>query len=679
MSTRAALRLRWMLAFAAGYAILAVLSRMTVADGQAVSLVWPGSGLAVLWLLAEAPRRQAYVLVPLATIHAAVAWLTGAPDVICVMGAVSVTCQTWATVALLRRWCPMLLGVGGTESLRSPRTLVHACGAAALGSALGAVLGTVGVYGYGRGWDDLVLLAWFGRHVTGVVVVGFVGHLAWEWRTSGVPPRARGGSRRELAALVAVSTVVVCTIFVQPLPLVFLVIPLAVWSAIRFSTFMAALHALALGGASLMFTVAGLGPAVSLPGEVDQALVGQVFLVTVLLTGLAVGAISDRIDELVVHMGQARARAAEQAELLAEMTESMAEGLLVLDGEGRIERSNGACSRLAHRVRPGVPDEQALAELAALVLHPATAEGSASRAELGVGDVQLTLASGEEMVLAVSRAVLHSQRSDDGGSSVLLVLQEVTEHRQGMRPLVSFASTAAHDLRGPLTAIRSWLELAASDLDPRSDAAMSVDRAGRASRQMAGLIDDLLAQAVAEAGELVPRDVPLGGPGGALEQAMALLGPDDVLEVPDGLPSVNADEVALRQVLANLVGNAVKYARPGVPARVRVSAQRQGSRVVVDVEDNGLGVEDHERTLIFERFRRGDAVGPGSRGSGMGLSMCQTIVQRHGGSIECLPAPTGPGSLFRFDLPAAAAEPVGVLPVPSAPPAAEVDDELATA
>jgi len=302
----------------------------------------------------------------------------------------------------------------------------------------------------------------------------------------------------------------------------------------------------------------------------------------------------------------------------------------------------------------------ALADLVELVLHPAAHNTGASRAELGVGDVQVPLPSGGDLVLAVSRTVLASQRGDDSHSGVLLVLSEVTEHRQGMRPLVGFASTAAHDLRGPLTAIRSWLDLASADLDPDSDTLASLKRAERAAIQMADLIDDLLAHAVAEAGELEARDIPLTGVGGALTQAAVLLGPDDVLEVPEGgLPYVHADEVAMGQLFANLVGNAVKYSRPEVPARVRVTAQRQGSRVVVEVEDNGVGVAEHERALIFQRFHRSDTVRAGFRGTGMGLSICQTIVSRHGGAIECLPVESGPGSVFRFDLPAATA---GVAP-----------------
>ncbi|CUR62371.1 putative multi-sensor signal transduction histidine kinase [metagenome] len=648
------LALPWAVGFAVTYTLLAFTARLTVVDGQTVSLVWPGAGVAMLWLLAESPRHQARVLVPLTLIHGSVSTITSAPATVIALGAISVAFQTWLTVALLRRWCPTLLGAGGTESFRSPRTLAHTCAAAAIGSIGGALIGSAGVLVAGDGgWDAWVPEAWFARHFTGILVVGCVGHLAWEWYTQHLPPRARGGTRLELAMLWVVSLVVLVAIFFQPLPLVFVVVSLCVWSAARFPTYLAALHALSLGMGGLVLTLFGVGPYASLGDPVEETLLSQVFLVTVLLTGLAVGTLSDRIDELVARTARAQEQAAEQAALLTEMTESMDEGLIVVDHDGGIERSNGASRRLAHRVRPGAPDEVALGALVDLVVDPALQRTGAVRAELGVGDVEVPLDSGEEMVLAVSRVVLPARRGDEDRSAVLLVLREVTEHRRGLRPLVGFASTAAHDLRGPLTAIRSWIGLAAEDLDADSDTLVALERAERASGQMAQLIDDLLAHALAEAGDLAPEDIPLTGHDGVLTLAGHLLGPDDVLEAPATLPAVHADRLAVRQLFANLVDNAVKYARPGVPARISVSAHRQGSRVVVEIQDNGVGVGEHERTLIFQRFHRSDAVRSGFRGTGMGLSICQTIVHRHGGTIECLAAEPGPGSVFRFDLPAA--------------------------
>jgi signal transduction histidine kinase/integral membrane sensor domain MASE1 len=637
-------------AFAGAYVVLTLVGRATAIEGQVVSLVWPGSGVAFLWLLAESPRHVLRVLVPLLVLHFGVVVATGVSPLLGLFGAVSVTLQTAVAGLLLRRWCPTMLGAGGTHSIRSPRNLAATAGAAAIGCTLGALVGTLGLWLDGVPVEALTPVAWFARHIVGVLTVGAVGHLAWEWRTQPIPARTRGGSHTELVLLWAVSVATTVLLFVQPYPVVFLVVGFAVWSAARFRTFPAALHCLVLGGIALVLSLTGHGPFAAIEDPVVQVLVSQLFMVAVLLTGLAVGALGDRVDESYAAATAARAEAAAQAELLAEMTESMDEGLVVLDPDGQVERSNGASRRLAHRVSVATTDDEALAELVGLLRDPEPST-SAVRAELGVGDVVIPLPNSEEVVLAVSRATL-SRTS--GRPGVLLVLREVTEHRSGLRPLAGFASTAAHDLRGPLSAIRSWLSLAVDDLDPGSEAVEPLRRAERASEQMGELIGDLLEHALAESGEIAAREVPIAGPGGVLDQVSGLLGPDDVLEASPDLPSVRADPVAVRQLFGNLIGNAVKYAKPGEPATITVRAKRQGSRVVVEIEDQGVGVEDSERALIFQRFHRSGAVRAHFRGTGMGLSICKTIVQRHGGTIECLTTPPGSGTVFRFDLPAAA-------------------------
>src|SRR6478735_1066819 len=555
-------------AFATAYALLTLIGRATATEGQVVSLIWPGSGVALLWLLAESPRHVLRVLVPLMAIHFGVVLATGVSPLLGFFGAASVTVQTAVAGQLLRRWCPTMLGAGGTESIRSPRNLAAMAGAAAIGCAVGAAIGTLGLWLDSGPITALTPVAWFARHIAGVLTVGAVGHLAWEWRTQTIADRVHGGSRTEWVVLWVASVTATVLLFVQPYPVVFLVIAFAVWSAARFPTFPAALHCLVLGGIALWLSLTGHGPFDAVGDPVAEVLVSQLFMVAVLLTGLAVGALGDRVDESYAAATAARAESAEQAELLAEMTESMDEGLVVLDADGGVERSNGASRRLAHRVSRATTDPDALAELVALLLDPDPSNTGALRAELGVGDVVISLSSGEEVVLAVSRATLSRA---NGRPGVLLVLREVT----------------------------------------------------------------------------------LTGPDGVLDQVSGLLGPDDVLTADPDLPSVRADPVALRQLFGNLVGNAVKYARPGEPATIAVRARRKGSRVVVEIEDCGIGVEDSERSLIFQRFHRSGAVRAHFRGTGMGLSICQTIVQRHGGTIECLTTPPGSGTVFRFDLPAA--------------------------
>ena len=642
-----------MLAFAVAYVALTVVGRWTVVTGQDVSLVWPASGVAILWYLAESPRRQVPMLLALLATHALTIGATGADLPLMLSGSTSVTVQTLVAGLLIRHLCPDLLGAGGTSGLRTPRVLASAGLATVAGCLAGAAIGPIGLLVDGADVSMQTAVAWFARHLAGIWTVGAVGHLAWEWRTQRVAPRTEGGSRAELGVLWVSAVVVTAVVFLQPLPLTFVVIGLSVWAASRFRTFPAALVCLVMGAISLGLSLADAGPFSEMDDPVLKALVSQAFMMAVMVTGLTVGALSDRIDDLYASDHRSQQEAAEQAELLQEMTESMGEGLVVLDDSGRVDRSNGASRRLAHRVRLGAADDEALEHLVQRVLHPDPGLARADRAEIGVGDVVIGLPSGEEIVLAVTRTVLPRRDGDPGGPGVLLVLREVTEHRSGLRPLASFASTAAHDLRGPLSAIRSWLSLAVEDLEEGSEAREPLRRAERAADQMADLIGDLLTHALAEAGDLVAEEVQLGGEDGVVAQMSSLLGPDDVLEVPGPLPAVHGDAVAIRQLFGNLVGNAVKYAKPGHPALVEVTASRQGSRVLVEVRDNGVGVEDGERSLIFQRFHRSGAVRAHFRGTGMGLTICQTIVQRHGGTIECLTTPPGSGTVFRFDLPAA--------------------------
>ena len=133
-------------AFATAYALLTLIGRATATEGQVVSLIWPGSGVALLWLLAESPRHVLRVLVPLMAIHFGVVLATGVSPLLGFFGAASVTLQTAVTGLLLRRWCPTMLGAGGTASIRSPRNLAAMAGAAAIGCALGAAIGTLGLW-----------------------------------------------------------------------------------------------------------------------------------------------------------------------------------------------------------------------------------------------------------------------------------------------------------------------------------------------------------------------------------------------------------------------------------------------------------------------------------------------------------------------------------------------------
>ncbi len=138
-----------------------------------------------------------------------------------------------------------------------------------------------------------------------------------------------------------------------------------------------------------------------------------------------------------------------------------------------------------------------------------------------------------------------------------------------------------------------------------------------------------------------------------LEDVLSLLS-DSLLAsgaevVVNRLTTVMADRVLLSQVFQNLLSNCVKYRRPEEPLRVEVAAERRGDEWIIAVRDNGTGIDSNDSERIFDPLVR--LHGAGIPGSGIGLSVCRRIVERHGGRIW-VESQTGLGSTFFFSLPA---------------------------
>ena len=183
------------------------------------------------------------------------------------------------------------------------------------------------------------------------------------------------------------------------------------------------------------------------------------------------------------------------------------------------------------------------------------------------------------------------------------------------------------------------------DRDADEFIAFAVDGAARMHR----LIQDLLAYSrVASKG----KDLLHTSSEDALRQALLNLRgavqESDALVTHDPLPDVLADEMQLVQLFQNLIGNALKYQRPGIP-RVHITATRDGmKRWMFSVQDNGLGIEPQYFERIFGMFQRLHKREEFA-GTGIGLAICKKIVERHGGSISVESLP-GQGSTFRFAL-----------------------------
>lgn len=228
--------------------------------------------------------------------------------------------------------------------------------------------------------------------------------------------------------------------------------------------------------------------------------------------------------------------------------------------------------------------------------------------------------------------------------------------------LQRFAYVASHDLSEPLRTVSSFLGLLERRHGDRLDdeAREFVHWAVDGSARMQRMIDDLLefSRAGREEPQLAPVDPAalthevLGGLQARLD------GTRSRIEVA-AMPAVLADRGQLALVLQNLLANAVKFADPQRRLVVRVEGHRRGDRVELAVQDNGVGIPAEHRESVFETFGR--LHGREIDGSGIGLSVCRRVVERHGGRIWIEDPATGPGTRFVLTLAAAPDAPPGAL------------------
>ncbi len=219
--------------------------------------------------------------------------------------------------------------------------------------------------------------------------------------------------------------------------------------------------------------------------------------------------------------------------------------------------------------------------------------------------------------------------------------------------LQQFAYVASHDLQEPLNLIEGYLNLLAGEYKGKmgDEADEFIDHTQEAAARMKGLIKDLLAYSRVDSKGKPFETTDLTE---VMKEALANLRPridETEAEIICGdMPTVNVDRAQIARVLQNLIGNSLKYQKPDAKPIVEIAAERAGREWVISVKDNGIGIPEQGREKIFVIFQRMHARHE-YPGSGIGLSICKRIVERHGGHIWLESAP-GEGSVFSFALPA---------------------------
>jgi signal transduction histidine kinase len=225
------------------------------------------------------------------------------------------------------------------------------------------------------------------------------------------------------------------------------------------------------------------------------------------------------------------------------------------------------------------------------------------------------------------------------------------ELRRSNADLEQFAYVASHDLSEPLRTVSGMVQLLARRCDGRldQDADLYISEAVEGTRRMYALIQDLLRYSRAGQGELSRDWVDCASlVGGVIEALRGAIGQTAATVSVGRLPTIRGEATQLQQVFQNLISNALKF-RSAARPRIQVVAARDDRKWSFSVTDNGIGIEPRHAGRVFEVFKRLHGHEAYS-GSGIGLSICKRIVERHGGEIWVAPAPAG-GCRFQFTIP----------------------------
>jgi PAS domain S-box-containing protein len=360
--------------------------------------------------------------------------------------------------------------------------------------------------------------------------------------------------------------------------------------------------------------------------------------------------------------------------LLLDIFDTIREPLLVLDEDFRVTQTNRAFCK-TFRVGPEETIGQVIFELGdgqwdVPALRTLMHERLSAEVEVYDVDVDHFFPGiGRKIMRVNARHVVHGPETPP---VILLAIEDVTDrrfaehrveqqHRELQRSnaaLHEFAFVASHDLQEPLRKIVSFgerLETSAGTLldgKPR----LYLDRILHAAARMRTLINDLLSysQVAASSEPVVPVDLAAIARDVIIDLETTIAEAGGRVEV-GALPVIEANAPQMRQLLQNLVGNALKFRQKHEPPVVRlVGAQTVNGMWAITVTDNGIGFRDTQGEKIFGMFERLHPRGQYA-GSGIGLSICRRIVERHGGTITATSI-TGEGTTFTVTLPATQAQ-----------------------
>jgi len=357
-----------------------------------------------------------------------------------------------------------------------------------------------------------------------------------------------------------------------------------------------------------------------------------------------VGELTHAFNEMSVRTKELVETISEDRTRLATILDNMTDAVIMLDSDGNVLLANRAAEKLfdiketENRSIIEVVRDHEVDELLKLCLKKA-----------GIQTVQYESGMSKRYLRAIAIPIIHNELTN-----VLLLLQDFTELRNLQTTRRELIGNISHEFRTPLAGIKAMVEtLASGAIDDKEMFNDFLTRIESEVDRLTQLVAELTELSRVETGkaELKKEPVDLNQ---LVEEVIAQLSPQAerqkiviIVKPAADLPTVPADKGRVRQVIANLVHNAIKFTPAG--GRITIATRALGESAAVDIADTGIGIPREELSRVFERFYKGDKARAGE-GTGMGLAIAKHIVEAHGGNIR-VESEEGRGSTFSFSLP----------------------------
>jgi signal transduction histidine kinase len=364
-----------------------------------------------------------------------------------------------------------------------------------------------------------------------------------------------------------------------------------------------------------------------------------------------IGVLAGAFETMRRQVAAATTRLTDERDVLDAVLESTDDGILMADPDGQPVVANRRWTALL-----GGPSLEAAATLRRLegdyqqTFAEAAPTWFADQEQMAAAEFERTAPSYQRL-RCYTAPVRHREGTPIGR---IFVVRDVTRESEAERMRSALVATVSHELRSPLTAIAGYTEtlLHAGPWDADTEREF-LEIVASSAAKLAGLIDNLLDAARVEAGVLHFEREPVKVERIAehvLAQRRPLAADHSLhIDAAGPVPLAGADPMRVEQILSNLVDNALKYSPSGGPINIRISGN--ADELTIGVSDRGVGITEDQAEHLFERFYRVDStLTRTTRGVGLGLFICRSLVEAQGGRIWVESQP-GQGSTFWFTLP----------------------------